>query len=204
MNLFCMNSVKGFLSTVVFYLMISIGYAQEFNISALNQKRIETTRNGMWVLTGWGIANTGIGLIGTISTNNHEVKAFHTMNMLWGAVNTGIGVLAIMRANKEMSQNSSDADKYRAFRNVKKLYLINGGLDLLYIGTGLFVKSKSNKLKIPAKGIGYGNALILQGAGLLVFDLTIFLSHNKQTKNWRRAVPQLTTTDNGLALVYCF
>lgn len=194
-----------FIYIVLFSCFYSLCQAQEnktFNIDQLNQQRIETNRKGMWILSGWGVVNMGSGIIGALSTNNTEVKAFHTMNALWGVVNTGIGVLGLMRAQKEKGLSFSDADKYRAYKNVKKLYAINGGLDLLYIGTGVFLKAKADKAKNRARNEGYGNSLIVQGAGLLLFDAAMYLSHQKQHRYWKKAAPEFATTENGIGLIY--
>ncbi|ANH80222.1 hypothetical protein A8C56_03805 [Niabella ginsenosidivorans] len=173
-------------------------------IDDLHQQRIETNRKGMWVLTGWGVVYMGSGIIGAISTKNTEVKAFHTMNALWGVVNTGIGVLGLLRAKKEKGLSFSDAGKYKAYKNVKKLYAINGGLDLLYIGTGIFLRVRANHAKNPARNRGYGNSLIVQGAGLLLFDATLYLSHQKQHRYWKKAAPEFAVTENGIGMVYQF
>ncbi|MBO9618837.1 MAG: hypothetical protein J7539_07355 [Niabella sp.] len=171
-------------------------------IDGLHQQRIETNRRGMWVLTGWGVLNMSSGIIGALSTKNTEVKAFYTMNALWGVVNTGIGVLGLLRAQKEKELSFSDADKYKAYKNSKKLYLVNGGLDVLYIGTGLFLSAKADNAKNPARNRGFGNSLIVQGAGLLLFDATMYLSHQKQHRNWKKAAPEFAVTENGLGFVY--
>ncbi|MCF3111686.1 hypothetical protein LL912_23060 [Niabella sp. CC-SYL272] len=171
---------------------------------ALHQQRIETNRKGMWLLSGWGVVNMGSGIIGALSTNNTEVKAFHTMNALWGVVNTGIGVLGLMRVHKEKGLSVTDAGKYRAYRNVKKLYLVNGGLDLLYMGTGAFLKARADRAKNPPRNRGYGHSLIVQGAGLLLFDVTMYLSHQKQNRYWKKAAPEFAVTENGVGMIYQF
>jgi len=60
--------------------------------------------------------------------------------------------------------------------------LINAGLDVAYLGSGFLLRylstrydSRSDLLK------GYGNSLILQGAFLLVFDLSFWqvLNHHR-------------------------
>ncbi|SDE05475.1 DUF6992 family protein [Niabella drilacis] len=195
------------LSVILLSCFYCFSQAQENSIpntEMLHQQRIETNRKGMWVLSGWGLANMGSGIIGALNTTNTEVKAFHTMNALWGVVNTGIGVLGLMRAKREKSLSFSDADKYRAYKNVKKLYLINGGLDVLYMGTGAFLKARADNAKNPARNRGYGNSLIVQGAGLLLYDITMYLSHQKQNRYWKKAVQELAVTENGIGMVYHF
>jgi len=172
------------------------------SINELHQRRITTNQKGMWVLSGWGVANMSSGIIGALSTNNTEVKAFHTMNALWGMVNTGIGVLGLMRAKKEKGWSIADADKYRAYKSVKKLYAINGGLDLLYMGAGIFLTTRADKATHPARNSGYGNSLIVQGAGLLLFDAAMYLSHQKQRRYWKKAGPEFAVTKSGIGMVY--
>ncbi|MCD2425899.1 hypothetical protein LQ567_24155 [Niabella pedocola] len=194
------------LSVILLNCLCCFLQAQENNIpyiDALHQQRIETNRKGMWVLSGWGVVNMGSGIIGALSTTNTEVKAFHTMNALWGVVNTGIGVLGLVRAKKEKGLSFSDTGKYKAYKNTKKLYAINGGLDLLYMGTGAFLSGRANRAKNPARNRGYGNSLIVQGAGLLLFDVSMYLSHQKQQRYWKTA-PELAVTENGIGMVYSF
>ena len=177
---------------------------ESYTLNDLNRQRIETNHKGMRVLTGWGLLNAGSGIIGLLTTDNTEVKAFHTMNALWGMVNTGIGVLGILRAKKEGHLMLTDDQKYRAYKNVKRLYLINGGLDVLYMATGVVLHNKADGFKNPARGKGYGNSLIVQGAGLFLFDAAMYLSHQKQNPYWKQNTPKLAVTENGLGLVYHF
>lgn len=194
-----------FLFAIFLSLWCCVIQAQQrgsLSIDGLHQQRIETNRRGMWVLTGWGVLNMGSGIIGALSTKNTEVKAFHTMNALWGVVNTGIGVLGLLRAQKEKEVSFSDAGKYKAYKNAKKLYLVNGGLDVVYIGTGALLRAKAGQANNPARNRGFGNSLILQGAGLLLFDATMYFSHQKQHRYWKKAAPEFAVTENGLGLVY--
>jgi len=57
----------------------------------------------------------------------------------------------------------------------ENLYLINAGLDVLYIGGGFLMRHLANRsVKSYDLLRGYGNAVILQGAFLLVFDAVMY------------------------------
>lgn len=66
-----------------------------------------------------------------------------------------------------------------------KKYLINGGLDLLYIGTGFALKNiTTSKEKTKHQLTGYGNSLILQGGFLLVFDAVMYFIQDTRINNF--------------------
>ena len=92
-----------------------------------------------------------------------------------------------------------------AQHQIEKILLLNTGLDLAYLATGLYLKERGQRLNND-RNKGYGNSLLLQGAFLLVFDLIQYGQHRKNTK-WleqRQGKLQLGLGGNGLALNYRF
>jgi hypothetical protein len=58
---------------------------------------------------------------------------------------------------------------------IQRLFLINAGLDIAYMGTGYLLKHLAPKYpKNETRLTGYGHSVMLQGAFLFVFDLVMF------------------------------
>lgn len=64
----------------------------------------------------------------------------------------------------------------------EKTYLINTGLDVLYVGAGLWMNKSSDNQKNPDKFKGYGNSIMLQGGFLLLYDAINYAIHRKHGK----------------------
>jgi hypothetical protein len=63
------------------------------------------------------------------------------------------------------------------FNSLQNFLLLNAGLDVAYIATGLYVKERSKNSSSSERLIGYGNSLLLQGGSLLLFDVSLFFIH---------------------------
>lgn len=184
-------------------------YAQQnvFSDSAqvLNEARIRTNQHGMKVLGTWGIANIAAGGIGYFTAKDDEWKAFHEMNAIWGVVNTGIAVMGYAGSRKELQEKLSCSKLLQRYEGTKRLYLINEGLDVLYMGTGaLLWLHGDNTAHSPAMWRGFGKSLVLQGAFLFVFDNVMFASHQKRNSKWYQLLQDVCVTNNGLGLNYTF
>jgi hypothetical protein len=133
----------------------------------------------MYVLGGWAIANIAGGGIGWANSKGSSMY-FHQMNLFWNTVNLGIAGFALYgNLNSDIS-GLTDSTMMQKHIKTETLYLINAGVDVLYIGTGFFLKYLStNNLKRQEMLFGYGNSVIVQGGFLLVFDLIIWaVQHN--------------------------
>jgi hypothetical protein len=169
------------LSAFIFSSIIS--YAQDTSfLRNFNSSRVNTTKNAMLVLGGWGIANITVGLIGNSRTTG-ETKYIHQMNAIWGVVNLGIATASYF-GKRSLTQDLQGSIKEQ--RKIEKIYLINGGLDLAYIAGGLLLRQHGNN-KLPGKDQdkwkGYGASIIGQGVFLLLYDgvnFTIHRQHGKQ------------------------
>jgi hypothetical protein len=169
----------------------------------LNTQRIHTNKTGMTILATWGTANLISGIAGTLSAKEAGWKKFHQMNAIWGGINLGIAAAGYIGARREENITYSSTDALRRHKGIKRLFLINAGLDVLYIGTGTYLTEHAKHTSSDAATYqGYGRSLILQGAGLLVFDISMFLAHNNSSKTWYKALQGLCITGNGLSWHY--
>jgi hypothetical protein len=170
--------------------------------SALNAQRIRTDITGMRVLAGWGLLNTVEGIAGTATAEQDEWKHFHQMNAAWGVINSGIAGLGYLGARRELKKQYSRAEALHRYEATKRLYLLNAGLDGLYISTGVFLAAHAKHTGDADLYRGFGRSLILQGAGLLLFDATMFTAHHHKDKGWYRALQGLCITGNGIGWRY--
>jgi hypothetical protein len=85
---------------------------------------------------------------------------------------------------------------------IEKTFLINGGLDLVYLTAGLYCLEKSKNDSNADKYKGYGKSLFVQGGGLLLFDAIMYISHIKHGKLLYEALDKVQFSGNSIGLVW--
>ncbi len=170
----------------------------------LNERRIATNKTGMTILGAWGAANIVGGVAGALAASDQEWKSFHTMNALWGAVNLGIAGMGYMGARKEAKQTLSCDKMLDRYESGKRLFLINAGLDVAYIGSGVALSAYADDLNDSDRWRGYGRSVTMQGIFLLVFDGTMYALHQHNNKQWYKLLQGVCVTGNGLGFNYRF
>lgn len=143
-----------------------------------NQKDIN--RSGMYTLLGWSATNLVVGTIATTQTEG-STHYFHQMNALWNTVNLGLSIGGLIQERKLKVESLQDF-KARQHK-LEKIFLINGGLDLVYMGVGAGLLLSNNE---SDRNQGYGQSLILQGGFLMLFDGAMYFLHrNNRIKEFR-------------------
>lgn len=163
--------------------LASVSNAQKKVRSALpefNQQRLKITRSGLTVLGSWGLANVITGAIGQ-SSSSGSTKYFHRMNLYVGAVNTGLSVIGILASRGEET-NLEAATSFKRQLSAERLFLFNSGLDIAYVVGGIYLTERSRRSLQPNRLLGYGRSVILQGAGLALFDGLMYYVHAKHGK----------------------
>jgi hypothetical protein len=126
------------------------------------------------------------------------------MNLGWGVVNGVLAGVSLVHFKKSKPSGLDFAQTVREQQKIEKLFLINGGLDLAYLGAGAWMleKSKTNTPK-PEQWKGFGNSLLLQGGFLLVFDVINYAIHSHHGKILNRELEKISieTGPAGLSLV---
>ena len=145
------------------------GASQEFY-----RQSLKINNAGMMVLGSWALANITIGAYGWNRYDGAQ-QYFHQMNLFWNGVNLAIAGFALY-SNLSADYSAWDMEKIldRQWKT-QRLFLINAGLDVVYMGTGWLLKRIAYKYpKQETRLTGYGNSVILQGAFLFVFDLVLY------------------------------
>jgi hypothetical protein len=159
----------------------------------------------MKVLGAMGIASVVSGGIGYFTAQQDEWKYFHEMNVLWGAVNAGIAFMGMSGVRKEMAAKYNYKQAYDRYRSNKKLYLINAGLDVLYIAGGVALNEYGRTAgKDQAIYQGFGKSIAIQGIALLLFDNIMFASHHRHNSKWHILMYDLRFTGNGIGFIHNF
>lgn len=171
---------KWILSGAFSLLLVLTLHAQE-NYQLFYKQSMKTNNTGMYILGSWAVANLVAGGWGWSQTTG-QTKYFHQMNFFWNTVNLSIaGIALYSNFNTDLSMLSS-AQMMEKHAKTENLYLINAGLDVLYIGTGFLLKHLANQKPNRHDLLkGYGNSIILQGGFLFVFDLVMWkIQHTHQ------------------------
>ena len=180
-------------------------FSQKDVLIKFEKERVNYTKKSMLVLGGWSVVNI-VGSGFATNTRNKEVRYFHQMNVMWGGINLALAGLGYYGAGREKIDNPVLADVLKHQNRIEKTYLINLGLDVVYVGTGLLMNKTSDNQKNPEKFEGYGNSILLQGGFLLLYDAIIYSIHRKHGKKLNSLVDkvQLTGGPGSVSLVYNF
>ena len=141
---------------------------------AFYQHSLKINNAGMVVLGSWAVANISLGAAGWIRSSGQKMF-FHQMNLFWNMVNLSIaGIALYSNWNTDFGMWSTDEVLRKQLRT-QRIFLINAGLDIIYMGTGLMLKHIASRYpKQQERLLGYGNSVLLQGAFLFGFDLIMF------------------------------
>jgi hypothetical protein len=180
-------------------------FSQKTDLVKFEKERVRYSKNAMITLAGWSVANiVGSGI--ATNTRNTEMRYFHQMNVMWGGINLAIAGLGYWGAGREKIDNPVLADVLKHQNRLEKTYLINLGLDVVYIGSGLLMNKTSDNQKNPAKFEGYGNSIMVQGGFLLLYDAIMYYIHHKHGKQLKGLTDKvmLNAGPGAVSLTYNF
>ena len=182
-----------------------ITFSQVNSLPSFEQQRIKYNKKGMLLLGSWSATNIIISGLAS-KTNNQQAHYFHNMNMMWNSVNLALATVSYISAGKETTNNLTLSNVLNHQNKTEKLFLFNTGLDVAYVTAGFYLKERGNSNLNPAKLKGYGDAVIMQGGFLLLFDAVMYAVHNKHGKNLNNFTDkvQLVAGPLGVAMVYHF
>jgi len=191
---------NGLLVPLLFLSLSLTGQQRQADPEAFRQTNIQTNRIGMYSLGAWAVGNIGVGIYGW-QTYSGEDKYFHQMNALWNTVNLGLAISGLIGSGKMPVEESA---LLAHSRRMERIFLINAGLDVLYMGSGVLLRQLQPETPVRQQQLdGYGRSLILQGAFLFVFDLAMYRIKKTQRNSYLETVSIAPASDAlGLRLVY--
>ena len=107
------------------------------------------------------------------------------MTTIWGGVNLALAIPGFINARRGENEPLSAAETLKQQQKIEKIFLVNGGLDLVYLGAGAFLDHRGITTNNPQLR-GYGSSIIMQGAFLLLFDATMFGTQRHNGNKLRR------------------
>ena len=178
-------------------------FSQNLMLPSFNQERNDLNRKGMVVLGSWAGANLITNGI-LLSNSSGSDKYFYQMNVYWNVVNGVLAGLGVFGA-KKMQGNLSAFQSLEEQSSTEKTFLINTGLDVAYVMTGVYLLEKS-KNSIDSQDMlkGYGQSVILQGGFLLLFDGIMYGVHRSHLKKGSAIFENLTFTGSQVGFVWRF
>ena len=195
--------MKYLLSISLFLSFSTNIFSQNLTLTNFNQERNDLNRKGLTILGSWAGANlvtNGI-LLGNSSGSD---KYFYQMNVYWNVVNGALAGLGVLAAKKTQG-NLSAFQTLEEQNSTEKTFLVNTGLDVAYVMTGVYLLEKSKNSTDSQEMLkGYGQSVILQGGFLLLFDGVMYGVHRSHLKKGRVFFENLTFTGNQVGFVWRF
>jgi hypothetical protein len=177
---------------------------QKPELLQFNKERKQVGSTSMAILGGFALGNMAIGLPNAIQLSGKE-KYFNEMNCYWNVVNLGIAIGGYIGNQGKDIQNLNEEQTWKEQSKTLKIYGINAGLDLLYIGSGVALMEFSDKApKAEQRLLGYGESLIVQGGFLLLYDSALLLIHGVHGKNFKKKAGGLSFSNQGIGMHYTF
>jgi len=170
------GSLIAFLLFLILHSSILFGQSTYPEFALQSQRQIET---GMYILGGWALGNMAVGALGW-KRNTGTTMYFHQMNVFWNVANLGIVTYSFL-GNTGFDPAILNADEIMSgHERFQKIFLVNAGLDILYISGGLVLRRLSISAQRRSEMLsGYGRSLILQGSFLFLFDGAMFLLQHR-------------------------
>ena len=196
--------MKIFLFLSLLFLSFSTTiFSQNLTLSNFNQERLDLNRKGLTVLGSWAGANLITNGILLANASGSD-KYFYQMNVYWNVVNGALAGLGVLQAKKTQA-DLSPFQTLEEQSSTEKTFLVNTGLDVAYLMTGVYLLEKSkNSTDSQEKLKGYGQSVILQGGFLLLFDGIMYGVHRSHLKKGKAIFENLTFTGNQLGFVWRF
>ena len=151
--------------------------ARSQSLVEFNSERNQIDKHLMISLGSWATSNFVLSGIGWASVPKSEAYYFHQMNVLWNTVNIALAIPGYFKAKNDNRTLTLNETK-KIQRKTQNIFLLNTGLDVVYISSGFLLRNSAQlNLSERERFKGFGNALILQGGFLFIFDLTAYAIH---------------------------
>ena len=121
-------------------------------------------------LIHWGGLSTGMGAV-LIMWGSSFWRGVGSQFAGWGIIDALIGWIGVRSARKNAAQPDAHTEvaQSKARKNLRRILVVNSGLDILYMIGGLRLSNKKGEEDRFWQGVGIG--ITIQGVFLFVFDL---------------------------------
>ena len=148
------------------------------HLDALYHAREVLMSRGLTVLGLWALGNLLIsGYYLAQSDRRYPPHHFHGMNVMWGAINAGLAAWSVLHLHTTSTPPGLTISTFLSDQlSLERIFLFNAGLDVAYVATGFYLVARAAvpATPRPARLLGFGRSLWLQGGFLLLFDAAMF------------------------------
>jgi hypothetical protein len=128
----------------------------------------------MGTLLGWGLTSVLGGVTGRLVAEDPRARAFWEMTAGWGLVNAGLGAISLLTFGEDADTRASLGASLERSHALSTVFWFNAGLDVGWMALGAWLWERGHGRRDP-RSEGFGQAIVLQGAALLVFDVVMGL-----------------------------
>jgi hypothetical protein len=165
---------------MVLAIVLTSALSAPFDLTAWNADRLQTERVGMTVLGSWAVANMAAGAVGFAVAKDERTRWVFLGSLLWNTVNLGLALAALI-PNWKADPAALDAkSSLTVSERNEKVFWVNAGLDVAYLAGAAFLWQRGLGTT-DERMVGLGQALLLQGAFLLVFDTVMAVLNGVHT-----------------------
>ncbi|MDX2010850.1 MAG: hypothetical protein SFW67_11685 [Myxococcaceae bacterium] len=155
--------------------------APPVDLTAWNRRRLTTNRTAMFVLGGWAVGNIVVGSVGFGLERDERLRWLHLGNATWNLVNLGLALAGLIGDWGKDPAGFDARQSLEASNTQEKILLLNAGLDVAYLAAGAFLWQRGEGTA-DARLVGFGQALLIQGGFLLVFDTVLAILNGRLTQ----------------------
>lgn len=149
-------------------------------------------RKHLVILAWWGLFNL-IGGLAALLALSGVAYYYWMMAWVWGLINLLVAIGVFYHTFYRKFRQHNAFERFEAQRHVEKLMFLNIGIDSAYFFVGLLLREHSFACPVTYADMwmGFGWAIIVQGAFLLAQDIYVYRLHRL---NFRQAQPFLEKT----------
>jgi hypothetical protein len=148
--------------------------APGFDLGAWHTAREARVEAGMVTLLGWGAASVAGGIAGRALTDGPRAHGFWEMTAGWGLVNAGLALTSLLTFGEDAATRASLGASLEASHDLSTVLWLNAGLDVGWMAMGAWLRERG-RARGEARSEGFGEAMVVQGAALLAFDVVMGL-----------------------------
>ena len=134
--------------------------------------QLQVDRYAMGALGSWAAVNLVAGTAGAFALDDPRARALAQGSAAWNVVNAGLAVGGLRAAKRRAMTAPSWPSLALEGERSRGVFLLNAGLDVGYMAAGLWLRERGARAERPELQ-GYGDALLVQGGFLFMFDLTM-------------------------------
>lgn len=123
-------------------------------------------KQAMTTLMTWAAASVLTGTMLTVTGGDDYTRAVGVQNIAWGAIDGVIAGFGYRGIRKQFQLDKPVSHWQAEERKLRKIFLINAGLDVLYVAAGVALMGFGKTDFVRGSGAG----VMLQGSFLFVFD----------------------------------